>query len=222
MEHGKTALIVGGTSGLGLEMAKLLSSSYDVFIVGRKDPEKDMRFLKLDIFSNSLGTDMDNLLESAPTVNLLVYAAGFYQEGKIDELSDSDISEMANVGLVAPALLLQRLLKKQRFLEGFIAITSTSQWTPRLLEPMYCATKAGFGMLASSLSMDARIKKTLVAGPGGMATKFWEKSGKDTSGMLDPSWVAKEIIDAYTGEFSYRFIRLLRNPARVEKVEDRQ
>lgn len=218
----QTALIVGGSSGLGLELARVLSSDQDVIVTGRRDPgEANIEFRNLELGDDSLSVMLDVLVDSLPEIDLLVYAAGFFQEGTISDLTDTDIEKMDRVGLLAPAMLLQRILKKQDKLLGFIAITSTSQWTPRKLEPMYTAVKAGLGMMANSLSEDDRVGKVMVAGPAGMATRFWEQNPRDMSVMLDPKWVAGEILREWGDEFSYKFARFLRDPARVEVVETR-
>ena len=218
----QTALIVGGSSGLGLELGHLLSESHQVFVTGRRDPkQKDATFVPLELGGGNLAENLDKLIGNLPNIDLLVYAAGFYQEGKIDELSDDDIRKMENVGLLAPVLLVQRIIKKQDSLAGLVAITSTSQWTPRLLESPYTAVKAGLAMFANSLSLDPRIGKVLVAGPAGMATRFWENNPRDTSKMLDPKWVAKQILELYEENFKYEFARIMRDPPRVEVVETR-
>lgn len=219
----QNALVIGGSSGLGLEIAQLLTEDHKVFITGRQEPRaSNLQFTHLELDSDSLGTDIDTVLADLPNITLLIYAAGFYQEGSISDLSDEDITRMERVGLLAPAMFLQRILKRQDELPGFIAITSTSQWTPRLLEPMYTATKAGLGMLANSVSLDKHVGKVLVAGPAGMNTQFWESTTRDDlNKMLDPKWVATEILKAWSDNFSYEFIRLLREPARVEVVETR-
>lgn len=217
------ALIIGGSSGLGLALAEMLSPDYHVFVTGRRDPKnKAVSFTELELDSDSLGDDLDTLLLDLPEIDLLVYAAGIYQEGTISDLSDHDLEKMNRIGLMAPAMLLQRILNQQDELPGFIAITSTSQWTPRLLEPMYTAVKAGLGMLANSVSKDEHVGKVLVAGPAGMNTRFWEENPRDPNvPMLDPVWVAEQILDEWNGEFEYKFIRILREPKRVEIVETR-
>lgn len=216
-----TTLIIGGSSGLGFELAQRFSKTNSVIVTGRRDPQdSDINFISLDLnTSDMLAKSLDNFVEKLPHINNLVYAAGFFQEARLSDLSDQEINNMISVGLAAPTLILQRLLKKQNQLHGFIAITSSSQYTPRLLEPVYTAVKAGLGMLAHSLSLDERIDKVLVAAPSGMKTRFYENSGRDTTGMLDPSWVADQIMEHYTPEFRCKNIRLLRGPARVEVVE---
>jgi len=216
-------LIVGGSSGLGLELAKQLKNKYEVFITGRKDPKVEgVNFLPFDIKSeDSLRHNIEEIFNHVSIINLFIYAAGFYQEGSITDLSVEDILIMNTVGLIAPQLLLRRILQKQNSLDGFIAITSTSQWTPRLKEPIYNAVKSGFGMLANSVSLDERIKKTMVAAPAGMKTNFWANTKMDTTEMLDPTWVAGQILDLWDGDYRYKYARILRQPPRVEVVEER-
>lgn len=216
------ALVVGGSSGFGLELARLLSVNHDVIVTGRRDPAvTNLQFLQLELGNDSLGTSLDALVTELTEVDLVVYAAGFFQGGTLTDLNDTDIEKMNRVGLLAPVMLLQRILRKQRSLSGFIAITSTSQWTPRLLEPMYTAVKAGLGMFANSLALDERVGKVLVLGPAGMRTRFWEEDGRDTSDMLDPEWVATETLKLWDENFTYKFARVLRNPTRVEVIETR-
>jgi short-subunit dehydrogenase involved in D-alanine esterification of teichoic acids len=230
MSMKKTALVVGGTSGLGLELAVRLTNiyDYDVIVTGRTNPKQEQltfRYLELAPPGglpgerNAIRGLVDTV--SLPTIDLLIYAAGFYQEGKIEKVGvDADI--MLSVGLYAPIVLLEMLLRKQRKLEGFIAITSTSQWTPRLEEPVYTAVKAGLGMLAHSVSLDERVGKVMVAAPSGMKTKFWAEDGRDTSEMLSPSWVADQILLQYMRDYEYMFLKILRQPSRIEIASMRE
>jgi len=219
-------LIIGGTSGLGLSLAKKLSGSYDVHVTGRTDPsEKALTFHPLDLSdAQQLPSAINNLVQELPEVDLLIYAAGFFQEGTITDLTVDQVNTMLSVGLTGAIYLTRQILEKQNQLTEFVAITSTSQWTPRLYEPVYTATKAGLGAYANSLSLDPRVKKTLVAGPAGMATNFWKNTDEkthDTSQMLDPEWVADRIIELMHEDYSYKFARILRGPARVEIQETR-
>ncbi len=219
-----TALIIGGSSGLGLELGLLFEEDHRVFITGRHNPEKSglaCTILDLSTGPHELGSSLDALLTSIPPVTLLVYAAGFSQQGPISSLEDTDIAAMISVGLTAPAMLIQRVIRKQRDLPGLIMITSTSQWVARPHEPLYTSVKAGLGMLGNSLSLDPSIGKVLVAAPGGMATPFWRNDIKDVSGMLDALWVARQIHGQFREQFRYRFVRIPRDPARVEIGETR-
>ncbi len=218
-------LIIGGTSGLGLSLAKKLKN-YDLHVTGRrKIKEPGLHFHSLDL-TNKTGLDerINKLVAELPNIDLLIYAAGYFQDGTITDLSVNQVDEMLNVGLIAAIYVSRGILRKQDVLPEFVAITSTSQWTPRLKEPVYTAVKAGLGAFANSLSLDPRVGKVLVAGPAGMATNFWKGTNKkehDTSLMMDPDWVAGAIQKLREGQFSYKFARILREPARVEVQETR-
>lgn len=217
-------LVIGGTSGLGLEIAKLFKNRGEqVIVTGRTNPNiRGISFQKFELaMGQSLAKEISELVSVLPKIDRLVYAAGFYQEGDITELSEKDVSDMLDVGLNAPIWFVRELLRAHGKIKDFIAITSTSQWTPRLKEPIYTATKAGLGMLANSLAEDSRVGKVLVLGPAGMSTGFWRADGRTDPTYNDPSWVAKQTVDALKANFRYAFVKVLRNPARVEVVETR-
>lgn len=221
----KNILIIGGTSGLGLELAmQYASAGHNVFITGRKDPVKEnLKFIHFSIDSRieKINGQIDELIEKIEKINTIIYAAGFYQEGCIDKLKDDEVLEMINVGLIAPTMLIKRLKNNPGKPLKIIIITSSSQYTPREKEPIYTAVKAGLGMLANSLALDSGIGKVLVVAPSGMKTPFWKNNNKDTSTMLDPKWVAKQIISLSSGPFKYKYARILREPERVEIIEIR-
>lgn len=220
----KNILIVGGTSGLGLELAKIYNSlGHTVMVAGRKDPNiANIRYINFSITSdlNETTCQIDNLLSQIEKIDTIIYSAGFYQEGRIDKLSDNQIIEMVNVGLVAPALIIQRLKNRSGNPLKVMFITSSSQYTPRELEPIYTSVKAGLGMLGASLSLDQGIGKVLVVAPSGIKTPFWDKN-KDISEFLDPKWVAEQIVELSGGSFKYRYAKILRKPLKVEIVEAR-
>lgn len=217
------ALVVGGTSGLGLELAKLLKANHDhVIITGRTNPKQSgLDFREVPLSLNAGSARLNWIVDDNPRFDMVVYNPGFYQEGHISDLTSDQILEMVNVGFLAAVLLMQRVMKKQDYLPCFVAVTSTSQFIPREFEPVYTAVKAALGMFANSLSLDPRIGKILVAAPAGMKTNFWAGTDKDTSGMLDPAWVAEQIIKLLEEDFKYKYARILRGPARVEIVEVR-
>ncbi len=216
-------LIVGGSSGLGLALAKELAEVGDeVVITGRKKPEVDFaKFEQLDL-SVAPANLITKLVKKLPNIERLVYAAGFYQEGRITDLSNKQIEEMINVAGAGLIYFMREILNKQGKLDQLITITSTSQWTPRQKEPIYNFAKAGIGHFSNAMAEDGRVGKVLVAGPGGMRTKFWDGVKRnDLDKMLDKEWVAQQILKASKGVYKYKLIRLLRQPARVEEAEKR-
>lgn len=191
-------------------------------ITGRRDPELSgatFHALPITASAETLSRDIDRLMAVFPGVHTLIYAAGYLQRGSIDKFSDDELLTMTNVGLVAPMMLAARLKPLAPTPLKLMLITSSSQYTPRALEPVYTATKAAMGMLGASLARDTGIGKVLVVAPSGIRTPFWAASDEDTTTMLEPDWVASQIVELSSGPFKYRYAKLLRNPSRTEIVE---
>lgn len=225
MAQTENALIVGGTAGLGLALARRLSKMYHTTVTGRRElQEGELQVYRWDITDSMdvLAYQANELLKKTGRVDLFVYNAGFFQEGRLDALSDRDIVKMVNVGLISPAFLLSRILREQGSIDGFIAVTSTSQFTPRRDEPVYTAVKGGLGMLANSVALDERVNRTLLVAPAGMDTDFWKGTGRDMNVMNDPARVAEKVEELYHDAGKYRFAKIHRCPLRVEVVEDRR
>ncbi|TIX90527.1 SDR family oxidoreductase [Rhizobium sp. P44RR-XXIV] len=219
----KNILIVGASSGIGLELARhYVGEGHRVCITGRNDPSlPGAQFFRLPITTSTdnLAKGIDGLVAAFKNVHTLVYAAGFLQRGSIDVLPDAALLTMANVGLIAPMMLAARLKPLAPTPLKLMLITSSSGYTPRPQEPAYAATKAGLAMLGASLVRDLGFGKVLVVAPSGIRTAFWRETDEDTSTMLDPIWTAEQIVALSSGPFKYKYAKILRNPARVEVVE---
>lgn len=218
-------LIIGGTSGLGLELAKdfVEKGVKQVIVTGRHKPKADVgEYKEFDLIKPDLAKRIAAFVADLPEIKILVYAAGYFQEGRVTDLTDEEIEQMIDVGGRGLIYFVRAILAKQGSLKGLITITSTSQWTPRKLEPIYNFAKAGAAHFSNAMAEDGRIKKVLVAGPAGMRTEFWDgTTGHDLSTMMDPSWVSEQVIDQWQGDYTYRFVRILRQPPRVEQGETR-
>lgn len=221
-------LIVGGTSGLGLEIARSEAAlGNNPVITGRHDPSvRFAEYREFDLTTCNLPAKIGEFVTNLPTINSLVYAAGYYQEGRITDLSDDEIDSMIDVGGRGLIFFVKKLLEKQDRLDELVTITSTSHWTPRELEPVYNFVKAGAGHYSHGQSLDSRIGKTLVVGPSGMDTEFWSGVQKNTSNMMRPEWVAQRVMELRQRDDKYIFTKILgangNLPKRVEIVEPPQ
>ena len=204
---------------MGLDLAKhYVKEGHTVFLTGRHDPElAGSTYTELAINSDNhdLTRSIDRVLEKIPKVNTLIYTAGYNQRAHIDELSDAEIAQMTNVGLLAPMLLVQRLKNNLNTPLKVMLLTSSSQYTAREHESVYCATKAGLGMFGEALVLDKKIGKVLVVAPSGMKSTFWRNTDVDVSGMLETQWVADQVVELSSGKFKYKFAKILRDPGRV-------
>ena len=219
----KNILVVGGTSGIGLQLARhYVDDGHKVCVTGRKRPDlpgADFQEFHITDDIPALARDADRVVSCFKTVHTLIYSAGFLQRGHIDTLGDDELATMVNVGLMAPMMLIQRLKKRSDWSLKTMLVTSSSQYTPREFEPAYCATKSALGMLGASLVRDKNLGKVLVVAPSGIKTAFWDGTDQDTDTMLDPLWVSEQIVELSSGAFKYKYARILRNPPRVEVVE---
>lgn len=221
-----STLIVGGTSGLGAEIAKRESEYRDVIVTGRHDPNPNFaQYREFDLAKENLSERIGEFVLGLPDIGTLVYSAGFFQKGRISDLDDESIETMTNIGFRALVYFSRELLKKQDELGEIVTITSTSQFTPRELEPVYCAVKAAAGQLTNSLSLDRRVGKARVIAPGGMNTNFWKDSDVDMSGGLDDVWVAEQVMSLRGRDDRYLFAKIPRpngdTPPQVEIIEAR-
>lgn len=217
-------LIIGGSSGLGLGVAKWFAGHGDsVIVTGRTAPEeKALDFRKFDLTQKDLPSAVSRFVDKLPRIDCLVYAAGFYQEGLITDLTEEDIENMLDVCGRGMIYLVRAIMAKQNELEQLIVVTSSTQYKPQRLEPVYSFTKAGQGHFANSISEDGRVKRVLVISPSGTKTPFWRgKKHPDYDNFLDPEWVTDKIVEAQEGQYRYKFVKIYRMPARVEVVEHR-
>jgi len=220
-----TTLIIGGTSGLGYKLALALAkTNEEVYVTGRRelDEKTNIIYKQFDLTTPNLPERIHGLIESLPTITTLIYAAGYFQDGRVTDLSAEQIEEMIDVGGRGLIYATKEILAKQAGLDELVTITSTSQWTPREREPIYNFVKAGAAHFSNAMAEDGRISKVLVAGPAGMDTAFWDGVARDDSAqLLSPEWVASEVMALREGEYKYRFAKILREPARVEIIETR-
>jgi short-subunit dehydrogenase len=138
-------LIIGGTSGLGLELARNfrnMPTECNVIITGRDNPhEPGLEFYELDIDSDAeyLAEQLEGLVTYANPFHTVVYNPGFYQQDPISGLSDSEILKMINVGLTG-------------FWDG------TSRDTSTFLEPTWVADQI-LEQLTAFLNSDDRCRE---------------------------------------------------------------
>ncbi len=212
-------LIVGGTSGLGLELGReFREAGDDVVVTGRRElDEPGIEVVNFDLTEPDLVRRIGELTLRLPHIDTVVYAAGYSQDGLITDLDAEEIDTMIDVGGRSLIFFIQALLDKQHHIDELITIGSTSQWTPRKREPVYNFVKAGAALFTEAIAQDDRVDATMLVGPSGMNTNFWEGSNRDDlEEMLDPVWVAQQIVELNDDDFSFKSVKILRNPDRVE------
>jgi short-subunit dehydrogenase len=210
----KTIIITGAGSGLGKELAHLLSQKgYHLLLTGRTieklantKKEIESQGGKVDILRLDIGNAEDvtkKVEEISHTYNVygLVNNAGVGHFGPFVEMSEQHITEMINTNVLGTLLMTKAILPQLlKTSEGRIMnIISTAGLRGKVNEAVYVASKFAVRGFTESLQKEyegSGIKFNAVY-MGGMDTPFWENSDhvKDTSRFRSPREVAEMIIE---------------------------
>ncbi|MDT8416675.1 MAG: SDR family NAD(P)-dependent oxidoreductase [Lutibacter sp.] len=169
----KNALIIGATSGIGKELAKLLSADYDkVVITGRREnllqeikatnPEKFVVKVQDVTDLNSCETLFSDLQNELKTIDLIVYSSGVgdpnYElawEKELPTLQTNVISAVKIYGLA------YNLFRKQGY-GHLVGISSIASIRGNRHVPAYFASKAFQANYLESLWMKGKRSKAKI------------------------------------------------------------
>lgn len=196
----KTIVISGASSGLGLEISETMCNSYDLIVLGRRPPLKDIRYLhyiQTDLSEknciSNLSFEEKQLIKKA---DVLINNAGIFFEGNFSTFSEEDYRKIFAVNLFT-CIELTKLYLENRNEGRIININSIAGLRPQQTQEYYSASKFAlrgfFGSLVQSIS--PRVKITNIY-PAGINTTLWDKhpQRKDQrNNFMDPKEVANFI-----------------------------
>lgn len=199
-------VILGGTSGLGWELAQQLRAAGDrVLVLGKFYSETEFgEGFALDLYKEeSVHWAIDELerrLGKEP-LEYFVWAAGFGWRGDFGD--QADVRGMALVNFAGALPFVQavwRRMVNQATQSNMVVISSTSGIKSRPDEAVYVATKYAQTGLARSLGREAMRRDEPVHVAlfllGGMKTRFWQgREPKHYRHYNDPSKVATKILE---------------------------
>lgn len=167
--EGKTALVTGGTDGIGREIARQLRDKGAHVIVSGRNPDR-LNAARLDGF-DAIEADLSRSEGVAKLVgamagrplDILINNAGMGATYLIDDpIDEAEVEQCLQLNLHAPIGLITRLLPALRARpEAMIVnVTSGLAIAPRASGPIYCATKAG--LRSYTMALRAQLRKTKV------------------------------------------------------------
>lgn len=168
MNTNKNALVIGGTSGIGLAIAlELANDCYGfgkIFITGRVKPSLnelpiEMRTQycnKLQFINLLLPQKNYDSLGNLPFINTLIYSAGIGRIAKFEELSDAEIVRLIQVNELPAIQIIRkfypRIISSIPFYCGII--TSIAGLLSSPMFSVYGATKGALCRLVESLNAE--------------------------------------------------------------------
>ena len=191
-------LITGGSSGVGSELAKYLSKTYNVIVLARRKEKMKNNFLnynnilcfEVDLFNQeNLDCIMDEILEKTGPIYYLINNAGVLIKSSIEEMRYEDFEYSSIINAISPIRIINKLLpamKKKNF-GRIINITSGAPLNCSENVGLYSSTKALLNVFTVTLSKelkDFNIKVNLMS-PGPVKSEMAPQSKLEPSVCFD-------------------------------------
>jgi uncharacterized oxidoreductase len=160
----KTILITGGTSGIGLELAKQLLQRGNTVIVTGRDQEKldaatralpGVHTFKSDVSDPAAIAALHaSVLTRFPALDALINNAGVMRNLNLNQARElNDITREIEINLNGPVRMIQQFLPHLKTRKGALIVNVSSglAFIPFPASPVYCATKAAIHSFTQSL-----------------------------------------------------------------------
>ena len=189
------AIVVGASSGLGAAIYDLLKKRMEVVGVSRRGPDIRGDASLPETAQSSLAA-----AQKRGTLQMLVNCAGSGVFKPAGSYTNDDVAKVFTSNLATTLAFCQTIypIFTQRGDGTIVNVMSTAALVGKPGETVYCAAKWGVRGYTEALRAEAKGTGVRIVAvyPGGMKTPFWEGDPRDTSAFMDPSDVAKTIIDA--------------------------
>lgn len=211
--QGKSAIVTGGTRGIGRAIAeRLLREGASVAICGRSAESTARAAEEMKALGNAIGCAADvadprqvaTLFEAADRafgrLDILVNNAGKAVFRKVGEMTPEDWHRNIDLNLNGPFYCSREALARFAGRGGFIVnISSLAGKNAFTGGAAYNASKAGLNLFGEAMMLDHRYDGVRVTSimPGSVDTEFSSRPGKrdgDTSWMIAPEDIAEAVV----------------------------
>ena len=194
-DDSKVILVTGGSSGIGLVVAKRFAAKgYRVMIAGRQPErgsaavqeiaaccaggENDVRFFSVDIRNPSKCKHLVSEAEECfGRLDVLVNSAGIYREGAAEELTEEEYGDVFDTNVKGTMFMTKHALPVLRKTKGSIVnISSDAGLHGNFFCSLYCASKGAVNLFTKAAALEAAhygVRINAVA-PGDIRTPLTE------------------------------------------------
>ena len=210
--NGKTVLITGGTSGIGLAAAKLFLSAGAAIAIAGRDPAKGRLAIASLPASHRpplfVAGDVTRVTECGRVVretiewfdgqlDVLVNSAGDYLEKPIAETSEAEFDRIMAVNVKGTYFMSQAALPALKRSKGSIVnVSSDAGITGNINCSAYCAAKGAVTLFTKALALEMAphgVRVNCVC-PGDIDTPMLERQ---LAGNANPAEVRREMESIY-------------------------
>ena len=180
-------LISGGTSGIGLAAAKVLSrDGYEPILLGR-DEERGSAALEAVSGSHFIRCDVTKTEECHAAaeaasrlgkIHGLVLSAGIYGEQLLENTTDADIEAFFSVNVFGAMKLARAVIPRMRGAKGsIVSVASDAALEGNVQCSLYSATKGALTAFTRSLALELAVDeiRANVVCPGDVDTPLLER-----------------------------------------------
>ncbi|MDI9314014.1 MAG: SDR family NAD(P)-dependent oxidoreductase [Hydrotalea sp.] len=175
----KKIWLIGGSRGMGLELARqLISAGAAVTISSRQPPKgidkKTYRFVALDVADDKA---LKKTCKDLQPLDGVIYMPALYEPGPIVEIDEDFLAAMTKVNMQAPTMLAKYLARHLEQRRGFLAICGSQAGEVGLpLGQPYSASKAYLKNFCQSLSVEHPGLTVQLIAPGFVKTDLTAKN----------------------------------------------
>lgn len=229
--------ITGTSSGLGLALAKQLTTHKSNFVVGfaRHLEIERSNYSHKHIDLSTIDTLLDYdfpVLQNAASVTLINNAAVLGEINYMGSLSDERLASTLTIDLIAPAILCNKFMRKYKSIDlpkTIINISSGAAKSPYDGWAAYCASKAGLEMISDIIHKEQEIQnhgfRVHSIAPGIVDTKMQEdirSADKAKFSRLDKFVELKNMNKLYSpDDVAAALIEIIKDPTKLTEVSHR-
>ncbi|MDP3733857.1 MAG: SDR family oxidoreductase [Nanoarchaeota archaeon] len=224
----KVVMVTGASSGLGKCLARAFIDNGCTVYMGARRADKLQRIASafgekaiaypLDVTDRvGMRAAAYDIVREKRRIDIWVNNAGGEESLSLENITSEILEEITAVnyfGLVYGTQEAAKYMKHQK--QGdIVQILSTSAFTPRANESIYCAAKAAASIFSESVQQELKQYgiRVFPIYPGGMNTEFAQKAGlQSPQNAMEPKDVADIILHALSQPRNITVVpRILRN-----------